>query len=136
MHVLTLKRKQKSGKFWRKEIFGFERGHVRKLIITVEHMFEFRNPPLQSWFPVTAGWWASWWRWPRWLLISSVKYSRVYQVEVYLFWVNSFIYIYIYFVFRSTSHFFSLDNRWICRVKNIKWTNFCFNFISKFLLTK
>lgn len=38
-----------------------------------------RNSALQSWFPVTAGRWASWRRWPRWLLISSREFSHEWQ---------------------------------------------------------
>lgn len=36
-----------------------------------------RSSSLQSRFPVPAGWWASWWCWPRWLLNLCHKIDQV-----------------------------------------------------------
>lgn len=48
MHALPLKMWGKILKNKKEKRFLVLRNHVRRLIITVEHMFEFRNPPLQS----------------------------------------------------------------------------------------
>lgn len=87
----------------------------------------YRNPPLQSRFPVTAGRRASRWRWPRRLLIiqacktkqkantintKTIRTQIRIQVDIYLsLWVHSLIlYNNYYFIFHLVT---TLCNRMI-----------------------